>query len=89
MERFTFGMDSLYGGIETVSMIIGLIAVKEVIVGLEEEQVAVSAGNHWQRFSYREGFAPEHRTHAARGADRFLSRASSRLLADGLNIYVL
>ena len=44
MERFTLGMDSLYGGIETVSMIIGLVAVKEVIIGLEEEQVAVSAG---------------------------------------------
>lgn len=44
MERFTLGIDSLYSGIDTVPMIIGLIAVKEVINGLEEEQVAVSTG---------------------------------------------
>ena len=41
--RFNIGLESLDSGIETVSLIIGFLAIKEVLNGLEEEQVAISA----------------------------------------------
>lgn len=44
MSRLTFGSSALYGGIDLISIVIGLFAISEVLVGLEESRSAVSAG---------------------------------------------
>lgn len=40
--RFNFGTITLYGGLEMISVVIGLFAITEVFVGLEESRTAVS-----------------------------------------------
>lgn len=52
--RFTLGLNCLQSGIETVSMIIGLLAIKEVIRGLEETQVAIAGENVGSVFPSKE-----------------------------------
>jgi putative tricarboxylic transport membrane protein len=42
LPRFNFGTITLYGGIELISIIIGLFAIAEVLIGLEESRVAVA-----------------------------------------------
>ncbi len=40
--RFTFGFDSLYGGIDLIALIVGLFAISEVFLGIEERRVAIA-----------------------------------------------
>ncbi|MBM7660037.1 putative tricarboxylic transport membrane protein [Bacillus mesophilus] len=40
--RFDFGSQTLTGGLEMISIIIGLFAITEVLKGLEEKQVAIA-----------------------------------------------
>ena len=40
--RFNFGTTALFGGLEMISLVIGLFAITEVFVGLEESRTAVS-----------------------------------------------
>lgn len=42
MPRLTFGSTTLMGGLEVISMVIGLFAITEVLKGVEEEKVAIS-----------------------------------------------
>jgi len=42
LPRFNYGTIALYGGVELISIIIGLFAIAEVLVGLEESRVAVA-----------------------------------------------
>ncbi|MFB5265574.1 tripartite tricarboxylate transporter permease [Paenibacillus enshidis] len=43
MFRFTFGFNSLSGGFEMISIIIGLFAITEVLRSMEEKKTAVSS----------------------------------------------
>lgn len=43
--RLTFGLDALTGGIDMVSVIIGLFAISEAFKGLEEKRTAISTGS--------------------------------------------
>lgn len=43
LPRFTFGQVELMGGIELISVVIGLFAISEIFVGLEESRVAVAS----------------------------------------------
>ena len=45
MPRLTFGIMELWGGIDVISMVIGLFAISEVLNGIEEKKVAISMGN--------------------------------------------
>ena len=45
LPRFDFGIGQLVGGLEMISMIIGLFAFTEVFKGMEEKQAAISADN--------------------------------------------
>ncbi|MHC1761793.1 MAG: tripartite tricarboxylate transporter permease [Negativicutes bacterium] len=45
MPRFEYGSNSLIGGFEMISIVIGLFAVTEVLKGLEEKQVSISASS--------------------------------------------
>ena len=40
--RFNYGTVTLYGGVELISVVIGIFAIAEVLVGLEESRVAVA-----------------------------------------------
>jgi putative tricarboxylic transport membrane protein len=40
--RFTFGSTTLYGGLELIAVIVGLFAVSEVFLGIEEARMAVA-----------------------------------------------
>jgi putative tricarboxylic transport membrane protein len=40
--RFNYGTVTLYGGVELISVVIGIFAVSEVLVGLEESRAAVA-----------------------------------------------
>ena len=39
--RFTFGFEPLYGGVDLIALIVGLFAISEVFVGIEERRVAI------------------------------------------------
>ncbi len=41
--RFNYGTVTLYGGFELISIVIGIFAIAEVLIGLEETRVAVAA----------------------------------------------
>jgi putative tricarboxylic transport membrane protein len=41
--RFTFGFESLYGGVDLIAVIVGLFAISEVFLGIEEARVAIAA----------------------------------------------
>jgi putative tricarboxylic transport membrane protein len=43
--RFTFGIDALTGGIDMVSVVIGLFAITEVLKGMEDKQTTISSGS--------------------------------------------
>ncbi|HHV64731.1 MAG TPA: tripartite tricarboxylate transporter permease [Peptococcaceae bacterium] len=43
--RFTFGIPVLAGGLDMISIVIGLFAISEVLKGLESKQVTISKGN--------------------------------------------
>jgi putative tricarboxylic transport membrane protein len=40
--RFTYGVQSLYAGIEMIALIVGLFAISEVLMGIEEARVAIA-----------------------------------------------
>jgi putative tricarboxylic transport membrane protein len=40
--RFTFGFESLYGGIDLIALIVGLFAISEVFLAIEERRVAIT-----------------------------------------------
>jgi len=40
--RFTFGVQALYGGVELIALIVGLFAISEVLVGIEEARGAIA-----------------------------------------------
>ncbi len=40
--RFTFGFEPLYGGVELIALIVGLFAISEVFVGIEERRAAIA-----------------------------------------------
>jgi putative tricarboxylic transport membrane protein len=40
--RFTFGFEPLYGGIDLIAVIVGLFAISEVFLGIEERRVAIA-----------------------------------------------
>jgi putative tricarboxylic transport membrane protein len=40
--RFTFGFQDLYGGVELIALIVGLFAISEVLLGIEEARVAIA-----------------------------------------------
>lgn len=44
MPRLTLGSTTLYGGLELISIVVGLFAVSEIFLGLEESRVAVAIG---------------------------------------------
>jgi putative tricarboxylic transport membrane protein len=41
--RFTFGFQDLYGGVDLIALIVGLFAISEVFLGIEEARVAIAA----------------------------------------------
>ena len=41
--RFTFGWDLLMSGVDLIALVVGLFAISEVFLGLEESRVAVAA----------------------------------------------
>ncbi|MCB8816707.1 tripartite tricarboxylate transporter permease [Desulfosporosinus shakirovi] len=45
MPRLTFGYAPLWGGLDVISLVIGLFAISEVLNGIEEKKVAISMGN--------------------------------------------
>ncbi|MGI1659181.1 MAG: tripartite tricarboxylate transporter permease [Desulfitobacterium sp.] len=45
MPRLTFGSTTLWGGLDVISIVIGLFAISEVLNGIEEKKVAISMGN--------------------------------------------
>jgi putative tricarboxylic transport membrane protein len=42
MPRFTFGIEQLYGGIDLIALVVGLFAISEVLLGIEEARVAIA-----------------------------------------------
>lgn len=40
--RFTFGFEPLYGGVDLIALIVGLFAISEVFLGIEERRVAIA-----------------------------------------------
>ena len=40
--RFTFGFEPLYGGVELIALIVGLFAISEVFLGIEERRIAIA-----------------------------------------------
>jgi putative tricarboxylic transport membrane protein len=40
--RFTFGLPDLYGGVDLIALIVGLFAISEVFLGIEEARVAIT-----------------------------------------------
>jgi putative tricarboxylic transport membrane protein len=40
--RFTFGFEALYGGIDLIAVIVGLFAISEIFLGIEERRVAIA-----------------------------------------------
>jgi putative tricarboxylic transport membrane protein len=40
--RFTFGSENLYGGVDLIAVIVGLFAISEVFLGIEEARVAIA-----------------------------------------------
>lgn len=44
MPRLTMGSTALYGGLDLISIVVGLFAVSEILLGLEESRVAVAIG---------------------------------------------
>lgn len=44
MPRLTMGITTLYGGLDLISIVVGLFAVSEILLGLEESRVAVAIG---------------------------------------------
>jgi len=40
--RFTFGVTALYGGVDLIALIVGLFAISEVFLGIEEARTAVA-----------------------------------------------
>jgi len=40
--RFMFGFEPLYGGVDLIALIVGLFAISEVFVGIEERRVAIA-----------------------------------------------
>jgi putative tricarboxylic transport membrane protein len=40
--RFTFGFADLYGGLDMIALVVGLFAISEVFLGLEEARVAIA-----------------------------------------------
>jgi putative tricarboxylic transport membrane protein len=40
--RFTFGFQNLYGGLDLIALIVGLFAISEVFLGIEEARVAIA-----------------------------------------------
>jgi putative tricarboxylic transport membrane protein len=40
--RFTFGFQDLYGGIDLIAVIVGLFAISEVFLGIEEARIAIT-----------------------------------------------
>ncbi|ACL18688.1 protein of unknown function DUF112 transmembrane [Desulfitobacterium hafniense DCB-2] len=45
MPRLTFGYTPLWGGLDVISVVIGLFAISEVLNGIEEKKIAISMGN--------------------------------------------
>lgn len=45
MPRLCFGYMPLWGGLDVISVVIGLFAISEVLNGIEEKKVAISMGN--------------------------------------------
>ncbi|WP_434510007.1 tripartite tricarboxylate transporter permease [Desulfitobacterium sp. AusDCA] len=45
LPRLTFGCKPLWGGLDVISVVIGLFAITEVLTGIEEKKVAISMGN--------------------------------------------
>jgi putative tricarboxylic transport membrane protein len=45
LPRFNYGTITLYGGVEMISLVIGIFAISEVLVGLEESRTAVALKN--------------------------------------------
>src|SRR5262245_61212895 len=41
--RFTFGMESFYAGIDLIALIVGVFALPEIFLALEEERVAIAS----------------------------------------------
>lgn len=42
--RFAFGVEDLYGGIELIALIVGLFALSEVFLGIDEARLAIAPG---------------------------------------------
>ena len=40
--RFAFGFESLYGGIDLIALIVGLFAISEVFLGIDERRIAIT-----------------------------------------------
>jgi putative tricarboxylic transport membrane protein len=40
--RFTFGLESLYAGVDLIALIVGLFAISEIFLGIEEARVAIA-----------------------------------------------
>ena len=40
--RFTFGFQDLYGGVDLIALIVGLFAISEIFLGIEEARVSIA-----------------------------------------------
>ena len=40
--RFTFGFEPLYGGVDIIALIVGLFAISEVFLGIDERRIAIA-----------------------------------------------
>ncbi|WP_438447663.1 tripartite tricarboxylate transporter permease [Gorillibacterium sp. sgz5001074] len=72
MYRFTFGSGSLAGGLDMVSILIGLFAITEVLKGMLDRQTAVSGGQIGSVYPSRKDLAQSAPAMAAGGLIGFV-----------------